>query len=599
MLPLRRALTLIAAVGLIFAIGDVALILASHHQTEKAVSAVLGPIIGLSFIGTGAFAWLRRPHNRFGVLMVGVGFAWFVAGLVSANQPLLATVGAYVGPLYLVMVAQVIVSFPTGRAEGDWARVLIAAAYVDALLVRLPYFLLGGSLSEIAYVGGGLGLPEDRFAVAQRPDLAAVFQVLTSLIGVAILGGIVAVLVAKRRSSTVPQRRAQAPMLWTGLVLLATLAVTFMLDLLGAPRASQDAMAIVNLVAFAALPFAFLVGIVRTRYTRLGRVGELVERLAGVEARSSLRDALADALGDRALQLLYWRSQSETWVTIEGREVAPPEEGSGWSMTEVRAPGGEAGGNGEGVRIGAIVHDVALLDDPGLVRAVAGSAALAMENERLEAELRARVEELERSRARLLEISMFERRRLERDLHDGAQQRLVALSLQLGLARRKLQAAPDDAGTMLDAAREELLQALAELRELARGIHPAVLTDRGLGAALHVLADRTPVPVDVEQVPDERLPAPVEAAAYFVVAESLTNVARYAQASQASVRVARDDGYVAVEIQDDGVGGADLHKGTGLRGLADRLDALDGHLRIHSPPGWGTLVRADIPCASS
>ena len=590
MLPLRRALTLIAAVGLIFAIADVGLILASHHQVEKAVTAVLGPIIGLSFIGTGAFAWLRRPHNRFGALMVGVGFAWFVAGLIAANQAVLATLGAYVGPLYLVMVAQVIVSFPTGRADTDRARVLIVAAYVTALLVRLPYFLLGGSLGEVAYVGGGDNLPDNAFALIQRRDLAAVFQVLASMLGVAILGGVVTVLVAKRRRSTVPQRRAQAPMLWTGLVLVATLLVTSLLDLLGAPRATQDVVAIVNLVAFAALPFAFLLGIVRTRYTRLGRVGELVERLAGVEARSSLRDALADALGDRALQLLYWREHSDTYVTYDGRELAPPEPGSGWAVTEVERDGG---------KIGAIVHDVALLDDPGLVRAVAGSAALAMENERLEAELRARVEELERSRTRLLEIGMFERRRLERDLHDGAQQRLVALSLQLSLARRKLDAAPEAAGEMLDAAREELGQALEELRELARGIHPAVLTDRGLPAALRALADRTPLPVDLDAVPDERLPAPVEAAAYFVVAESLTNVARYAQASRASVRVARDDGYVAVEVQDDGVGGADPQGGTGLRGLADRLAALDGRLKVISPPGEGTLVRADIPCASS
>jgi signal transduction histidine kinase len=590
MLPLRRALVLILAVALVFAIADVALIVSSHHQVERAATAVLGPIIGLSFIGTGAFAWLRRPHNRFGALMVGVGFAWFVAGLVAANGAALATVGAYVGPLYLVMVAQVIVSFPTGRADSDWGRILIIAGYGTVLLVRLPYFLLGGSLDQTAYVGGTANMPENAFALTQRADLAAVFQVLATMLAVAIVAGVVAVLVAKRRRSTAPQRRAQAPLLWTGLVLLATLFLTFLLDLLGAPRSSQDALAIANLVAFAALPFAFLLGIVRTRYTRLGRVGDLVERLAGVEARSSLRDALADALGDRALQLLYWREQSGTYVTYDGREIDPPERGSGWAVTEVER---------EGKRIGAIVHDVALLDDPGLVRAVAGSAALAMENERLDAELRARVEELERSRTRLLEIGMFERRRLERDLHDGAQQRLVALSLQLGLARRKLDASPAAAGEMLDAAREELGQALEELRELARGIHPAILTDRGLAAALQALADRTPLPVAVDAVPEERLPPPVEAAAYFVVAESLTNVARYAQASHASVRVARDDGYVAVEVQDDGVGGADLARGTGLRGLADRLAALDGRLRVHSPPGWGTLVRADIPCASS
>ena len=188
----------------------------------------------------------------------------------------------------------------------------------------------------------------------------------------------------------------------------------------------------------------------------------------------------------------------------------------------------------DGKLVGAIVYDAALRDDPSLVRAAAAAAALQLENERLEAELRARVEELQTSRARLVDISMFERRRLERDLHDGAQQRLVALSLQLGLAQRKLELDPPTAARLLEAARGELSRALEELRELARGIHPAVLTDRGLEAALEALADRAPLPVDLEAMPTDRLPAAVEAAAYFVVAESLTNVVKYAGAEHAS-----------------------------------------------------------------
>jgi signal transduction histidine kinase len=191
---------------------------------------------------------------------------------------------------------------------------------------------------------------------------------------------------------------------------------------------------------------------------------------------------------------------------------------------------------------------------------------------------------------------MGERRRLERDLHDGAQQRLVALSLQLGLARRKLEDDPVIGGRLLDAARGELDRALEELRELARGIHPAILTDRGLGAALEALAQRAPLPVDLHAMPEDRLPAAVEAAAYFVVAESLTNVAKYSGAEHATVRVGRHDGFAVVEVSDDGVGGADPAAGTGLRGLADRLAALDGRLEVHSPPGGGTLIRANIPC---
>ena len=252
----------------------------------------------------------------------------------------------------------------------------------------------------------------------------------------------------------------------------------------------------------------------------------------------------------------------------------------------------------DGEPIGAIVHDPSLDEDPQLLQAAAGAAALALDNDRLAAELRARVAELQDSRARMIAVGLAERRRLERDLHDGAQQRLVALSVQLGLASSKVDDDPATAARLLDAARDELRQALEELRELARGIHPAVLTDRGLAPALEALADRTPLPVALDEMPGERLPVAVEAAAYFVVAESLTNVARYARAHEAHVRVQRRNGAAVVEVRDDGVGGAEPRTGTGLRGLADRLAALDGRLEIHSPPGEGTLVRATIPCAS-
>ncbi|MEO8290241.1 MAG: PAS domain-containing protein [Gaiellaceae bacterium] len=204
-------------------------------------------------------------------------------------------------------------------------------------------------------------------------------------------------------------------------------------------------------------------------------------------------------------------------------------------------------------------------------------------------------EELRRSRARLVEAGDAERRRLERNLHDGAQQRLVSLSLALRLAQAKLKANADEAGKLLGAASDELAQALEELRELARGIHPAVLSDRGLPAALEALAGRAPLPVDV-RAPDERLPPQVEAAAYYVVSEALTNVAKYAQASTVDVRVARLNGRAVVEVADDGVGGADPLRGSGLRGLADRVEALDGRLHVESVQGRGTLIRAEIPC---
>jgi signal transduction histidine kinase len=215
---------------------------------------------------------------------------------------------------------------------------------------------------------------------------------------------------------------------------------------------------------------------------------------------------------------------------------------------------------------------------------------------RLDADLRARVVELRASRARLVEAGDTERRRLERNLHDGAQARLVGVALLLGTARRRVDADPEETGALLDRAMVELRAGLAELRELARGIHPAVLTERGLEAALHALASRAPVPVTLETDSEQRLPAPVEVAAYFVVAEALANVAKYAQATEATVAVRRANGSVTVEVTDDGVGGADAAQGSGLRGLGDRVAALDGTLSVDSPPGRGTRLHVEIPC---
>jgi signal transduction histidine kinase len=583
---LRRALIALFAVGVVFAALDVVLTLSSRHEPEKAVTASLGAIIGLSFIGVGVFAWFRRPLNRFGLLMTGVGFAWFLAGLSESNSSPIHTIGSYLSPLFVVVAVHMVLAFPSGRLQTTAERAIVVAGYMAVLVVRLPYFLLGGDATD--QLRGTV--PGDALAVTQRPDLADVFGYSAAFVaGVGLIATGV-LLLRKRGRASAAQRRQEAPMLWTGLFLAALLIGAALADFAGAPEAAVTTARVVALVAFAVLPYGFLAGLVRSRYSRAGAVGELIERLNDPDRRKGLREALADALGDRGLQLVYWRPKTARFVTYEGQPVDLPEPGSGSAVTEVER---------DGVRIGAIIHHSQVLDEPELVRAVAGSAALALENERLEAELRARVEELESSRARLLEVSMFERRRLERDLHDGAQQRLVALSLQIAMALGKLDSDPTASRALLEAAREELRKALEELRELARGIHPAILTDRGLGPALEALAERAPLRVDLDAIPGERMPAPVEAAAYFVVAESLTNIVKYAGARQASVRIGRDDGYAVVEVRDDGVGGADPTSGTGLRGLADRVAALDGRLEVHSPPGEGTLVRANIPCASS
>jgi signal transduction histidine kinase len=251
----------------------------------------------------------------------------------------------------------------------------------------------------------------------------------------------------------------------------------------------------------------------------------------------------------------------------------------------------------EGGPLVALVHDPAL--DPDLVRATAAAAGMALDNERLHAELRAQLEEVRASRERIVLAGDAERRRVERDLHDGAQQRLLALSLALRTARRQLGSGEHSlVADTLDRTGQELASAIDELRELARGIHPTVLTDAGLGPAVAMLAGRVPVPVEVA-VGDERYPPAVEATAYFVVSEALANVTKHAHATHAGVTVAHVDGHLRVEVCDDGRGCADPGRGSGLAGLQDRVVAVGGTLGVESGPGTGTVVRADLPCQAA
>jgi signal transduction histidine kinase len=293
-----------------------------------------------------------------------------------------------------------------------------------------------------------------------------------------------------------------------------------------------------------------------------------------------VREMLAESLGDRTVSVAYWLPDRERFVDELGRQVELPLPGSGRAWTAV---------DRDGRRLAAIIHDAALDTSPELVMAAAAASSLAIDNERLKADLQARVEELRLSRLRIVEAGDAARRRIERDLHDGAQQQLVSLALDLRMLRARLQ------DPQIDELSARLATALAELRELARGIHPAILTDRGLAPAIQSLADRGAVPIDTDVEVAERLAAPIEAAAYFLVAEAFTNVARYAEATSARVQVRRDGEALVVEVSDDGVGGVDPSAGSGIRGLEDRVAAVGGTLEIDSPPGHGTRLRATLP----
>jgi signal transduction histidine kinase len=432
---------------------------------------VFGAAVGWSFIGTGLYAWRRRPESRIGVLMVALGFAWFVYTLVASDVALLSTLALTAGGLWGSLFLHLGVTFPSGRIETRGDRAMIVAGYVIFPFAFVPSLLFAGP----AELDCG-GCPENLLLIEPDETLYLILRGAGALAYVVLFAFVLARSIRNWRAASPFERLQLTP------VYICALG-TFLL-VTAAQAGGGDPVWWAAFVATALMPYAFLVGLLRTHLSELN------------------------------------------------------------------------------------------------------------------AELEQRLEELRASRARLVRAGDAERRRLERDLHDGAQARLVGLALLLGAARRR---AGDDAqlASLLSRAQEELQTGLEELRELARGIHPAVLTDHGLGPALEALAGRSPVPVTLDAPAGERLPGPVESAAYFVVSEALTNVAKYARASRADVTVRRVDGRVSVEVADDGVGGADAANGSGLRGLADRVAALDGTLSLESPAGGGTRLHAEIPLSGT
>jgi signal transduction histidine kinase len=515
--------------------------------------------------------------------MYATAYAWYISLFSFTNPPLLFSLGFWLGNLFTIPVIHLALAFPSGRLETAADRVLVAVGYVTVTIGFLPVALF--------MEPSGLGCtdcPENLFLVDSKPSFAGTWLDGVSAVGVVLLLAVVVRLIQRWRQASGPLRRIVTPVYVSGGLLMLMLAALLAMALAGTTDQVTEIVYYSALLPFGLVPYLFLAGLLRGRMLRGRGLGSLVRRLGGGVERGELRSGLAEALGDPSVEVAYWLPDPRQFVDADGRPVALPNPSSGRAVTEVKR---------EGRRIAAIVHDPSLLEDPDSVREACAAAGLALENERLEAELRAKVEELRGSRARLVEVGMRQRRRLERDLHDGAQQRLVSLALLLRLARESLDSQPSHTRRLLDQSREELDQALNELRELARGIHPALLSDRGLGAAVESLAHRAPLPVEVGEVPPARLPEDVELAAYFVVAESLTNVAKYAAATQATVAVTQRNGRLVVEVTDNGVGGADIERGTGLRGLKDRLAAIDGRLEVDSEPGLGTTVRASIPLA--
>lgn len=577
----RRALVPVALVAFAFGVGAVLVVLHGGHDAHRGAYAALTLGIGWGFTGTGLFAWNRRPASNIGPLMIAVGFSGLLKALAFSDNSLLFTVGSLGEVLIWALLIHLLLSFPAGRLQGGVDRLIVTVAYFNATVVQVAGFVLTDPVQA-----GCDACPANPLLITQSKAATAISAAQVD-VSIALFGALVAILFLRWRESAPSQRRALAPVLGVGSLTLALLFTELIVEQADLSSTAADRMTLAIFVSLACLPFAFLVGLLRARFSHADAISSVVGRLGGSGGRGALRNALAEALGDPDLELAYWVPDQGAYVDAEGRPRPLDSIPAGKVATPIEH---------DGQPIAAIVHDADLAEESDLVQAIGAAAALTLENERLDAELLAKVAELRASRSRIVKAGYDERRRLERDLHDGAQQRLMALGINLRLARDRIARDPDQARELVDTSLRELTEATGELRELARGIHPAVLTDRGLEAAIKGLASRSPVPVELVETPDNRLPSPVESAIYFVVAEALTNVARYAEAQTVTVSVVPRNGQVEVEVSDDGVGGADLDQGSGLRGLNDRVGALDGRLELTSVEGEGTSLKASIPC---
>jgi signal transduction histidine kinase len=541
--PPQVAYTLLGAAGIALGSG----VEWAAHAGQSSVEVAADLVVGWTLLGCGLIAWSRRPQSRVGLLLTLACFGWFLGTLAgSATEPV-AAVGVALLTIHRGPLMHSIVGYPSGRSANRLERVVVAAGYADA--ATASFFRI--DLATLIVVLAVLATTIRGFLTSAGPSHRARITAVAAAaaVSVPLSAGSLGRLVGAGP-------RVEAPVLWGYQVALVLIAVGFLVDGL------------------------------RGEWVQ-ATVTRLVVDLGDDSRFGTLQARLAHALGDQSLLIAYWLPEVNGYVEETGRPVALPDARSGRAITMIEQ---------QGARIAALVHDPAVLDGSGLVDAVASAARIALSNVRLRAEVRRQVVELEASRRRIIDARDGQRRRIQQRLRLGVGERLTEaqefFDLALGAAiAREGSRAPRAAA--LAVISQELRDAQAELQELAAGLHPTRLTEQGLGPALSALSDRTPLPVRIV-VPPQRLPAAVETAIYFACAEALTNVGKHAEASQVNLTVSSVGQMITLVVTDDGIGGADP-AGSGLRGVAERIETLGGRLEVESPIGEGTRLVAQIP----
>jgi signal transduction histidine kinase len=590
--PLRRAaLIAIGVGGLVAAVGGGLLVATSDHLVDP---AAFGVQLALMIVGTvsAALYWLvRRPGNRLGWALLALAAATAVDTLQGASAPVLHTIGVVSEVAIFLLTYYVVFAFPDGRVGGLFEKALLAGFSLYFLVGFGPYLFFSPYLSGGAPLAGcGAACPDNAFLIADEPTIAASFGSDLSYWVIALMSATIVCLVYRLATATRPRRRALVPVYVPALMLSVPV---LMFHGVVTQRLSLDAETISDVgwvltVGRTLLPYGFLLAIVATAFFAAAALKTIVGRLSAGPTATQLRAILADALDDPSLEIAFQVDPAGGFVDSSGRAVEPAPAGP--TSTPV-------GRNGETVAV--IEHDAALSADPELV-AVAGQALLlALENDRLANELHLTNTELRATRARIVSAGDSERRKIERDLHDGAQQHLVALRIKVGLAGEL--ADPQVARRLADVG-TELEEILDELRDLAQGVYPPALRLFGLQEALAAVARRSAPPAGLEAATTGRYPEDVEAAVYFCCVESLQNVGKHAGAgAHAVIRLWERDGTLAFEISDDGVGcdvASASSSGTGYTNMTDRMAAVGGTLVLESTPGRGTTVRGSLPAAA-
>jgi signal transduction histidine kinase len=541
---------------------------------------------GLLIIAAGLVIWWHRPGNRWWWMVAAAGFAWFIGDFEHSDNADVALAAFAFSHWYGPLLAWALLAFPSGLLQVRHARVLVVTIFVLFAIRSLSRLFLHVPPDIAGYGTENRFLPisDDRWWRGVEDGFAWVYPTLIVL-------AVVSVALRWLRSSRAG-RRMLTPALATAPMFAAAVGYQYVIGWNASiPAVTGLRLSYAVWWLYGAVAVALAVGLTRLRRTRL-EVIDVFAELGTADAPARLGPALARALGDPTLTLLAWSDAAAGYIDASGHPVDAPVDEPDRAITRIER-GGEP--------LAVLVHDVALLEDPGLVNAIVSAVRLTTDNERLQSEIETQLTEVAASRARIIAAGDAERGRIERDLHDGAQQRLVTIALALRLAETRLGDDADPATrAVLSQSVKDLGEAIEELRDLARGIHPTILTESGLGAALESLVDRSPLPVQLSiDLPIEPSNA-IAATAYFAVSEALTNVAKHTAATVVTVCAEVHDGTLRVEIADDGGGGADSARGSGLRGIADRIAAVGGTWRLVSAPGsGGTRIEVDLPCVSS